>query len=320
MVSALSHEWQGEFANSPLIYTIGYEARSRFVASALRSNSSTPTLACPVNRRRTLSFESNLAWAVAQGFTIVEQTESSLAAGFRAITTHLAECDRDRDGRLRVVVDVSSMSRVRLASVLSAIARVCAFGPVTVRFLYAPVAFSEPPEDVAPVSIFEAVGPDFAAIEQEWDLPLTLLIGLGYEPDRALGAHEYLEPDETWIFLPTGTDHRFDDALIRTNSHILSLVDPVRQFAYSLAEPGEIWRLIYSITSGALNRSRVALVPFGPKLFTLASLLVAFSFPGRVSVLRVSAGEGEATEDHEASGSVVGFDVEFSSKRAEPRR
>jgi hypothetical protein len=66
-----------------------------------------------------------------------------------------------------------------------------------------------------------------------------------------------------------------------------------------------------SVVYGLLKSFNVIVLPFGPKIFTLCSLLVAGLHP-TVSVWRVSAGGAERPVNRRASGRITCLTVTFA--------
>ena len=64
-------------------------------------------------------------------------------------------------------------------------------------------------------------------------------------------------------------------------------------------------------TYGIMQKRRPIIIPFGPKIFALVSMLVAYMHHPSVAVWRVSSGRGLHPEDKTSSGVVVGLKTIF---------
>jgi hypothetical protein len=295
-----------------LVFTCGYEQRSIYFADHF-AKSFQEVWFSPLRGRRDLYFNENLAWCTEQSFRLVDlsgdrpgwQSAHSLMEGIIGLRNRIG------NRRLSVTVDISCASRERLCSIVSGLLRVSAMIPLTVTFAYVPMAFESPLDELPPIEVFAPVSPDFLSLEKAPGSGISLVLGLGYEQDRALGAVEYLEPDEVWCFKPGETDERFDEALASTNQILLDRVGPNHVLEYSLREPGQLLSSLTSLIRPNGSGRRTVIVPFGPKLFTLSSALVAAMFPGEVSVYRVSANRNEPVTNRVSSGAVVGIRCEM---------
>ena len=119
--------------------------------------------------------------------------------------------------------------------------------------------------------------------------PPVLVLGLGYENDKAIGAVEYIEPAAIWAFEPTGHDERYSKAIRQANKTLWDVLPQEKRLLYSVYHPFDCFVSLESLTYGLVRESRPILVPFGPKLFAVCCLLVSFAHP-MVSVWRVSSG------------------------------
>lgn len=214
-------------------------------------------------------------------------------------------------GQVRIVVDISSMTRYRIASVVLAIEKHLTVD-ATVNFVYSLAKFSPPEQMTFPNSHVGPVRPEFAGWWKEPDLAVAAVVGLGYEEDKALGAVEHLQAAEVWAFIPRSHIAAYTDELQRANRTLLDSVEPEHLLQYRVQDPFECYSRLESLVFGLSQTSNVVLLPFGPKIFSLCSVLVG-RLHKRVPVWRVSAEGQEPAINREASGSVYGLEVRFSA-------
>jgi hypothetical protein len=290
-----------------VIASVGYETRSSFIAKTLNMESN-EKYACAFDNNKVHSYFDNLTWYASQGFLIQEQGETEFSSWCEDVFSRLLEHARERT--VRVLIDISSMTRFRIAALLAAIFD--SNGDFDVDFLYAPSRFNPPTdEDEAPIVVCKPVMDKWAGWSMKPDNPSLALFGLGYESDRALGALEYIEPGSVWAFIPTGGDQRYDRALLRANKTFLESVPRSHLFEYGVAEPVDCFTKLEALVYGNLESTKPILVPFGPKIFALNCLLVACVYFPKVAVWRVSAGVFAPPQDKFANGQIVGVRVQF---------
>ena len=196
-----------------------------------------------------------------------------------------------------VAFDISSMTRAWHGAIVRELRTMEADSDVETFFAYVPAKFRKPPAHSSPN---EFVGPvhGFAALSTP-DLPISAVIGLGYERERALGLQQLLDPERTVLMVPRGGDQDpYYPQVRNSNRHILTRTQRDWVFEYSLAEPAATFATLSSIVSGLRDSYRVVLASLGPKVFGLLCFLLATRFSD-VSVWRVSSGiHGEPRDAH----------------------
>ena len=113
---------------------------------------------------------------------------------------------------VRVGVDFSSLTRIRIALIFEALRQIAADMKVVVSvdWYYAIARFSKAPIGFVPNLVAEPVSPAFAGWVTEPERDTVAIVGLGYEQDKALGAVELVQPSQTWALRPVSIDPRHD--------------------------------------------------------------------------------------------------------------
>ncbi|WP_417713722.1 hypothetical protein [Pseudophaeobacter arcticus] len=282
-----------------LVYSVGYERRSRYVASQF-SKQANKILAFVFPDCHELSFDENLKYAQEIGaFPFYEHLD------LRAVFSE-ADSELNTLKGKRILVDVSSMSRTVLSVLLSQLLDDDFFAGADIAFVYAVAKFSEPASfeydflDFAPI-------PEFSGWTASPEKPMAMVLGLGYEADHAVGAVEYLDPSATFCFFPKGTDHRFVDAVKKSNEPLLDQIKPSRIINYSVLDPLHTFSLLSSIMHSLLETARFVLVPMGPKIFVALCLVCQRVHGDEVSVWRASGHSRDSLKDVDAEGPITGF-------------
>ncbi|HKV94356.1 MAG TPA: hypothetical protein VJW20_17545 [Candidatus Angelobacter sp.] len=187
-----------------------------------------------------------------------------------------------------LAVDISSMTRPWHGAIVSALRNSHRKTSIEVYFVYVPAVYRKPPEQISPL---EQVGPveGFASFAPP-TLPVALVLGLGYERERAIGLQELLDPRMTSLMIPhSGPDDKFFASVTSSNSEILSRTGPQWIFEYPLNSPLGSFRLLESLCLGLERKYRVVLASLGPKLFGVICLLLSTVHP-QLSVWRITSG------------------------------
>lgn len=278
----------------------GYESRATFIPSELQNLgvAATRKVALTFPDRVTLSRPANDAQFAQLGYTITPADGNSPAVIQAVLRDTLSEVGRRT---WNILIDYTSMTRVWYAGVLDLL-RSSPIGcdELNVYFTYAPSEFSAPVES-APNAHVEPI-PGFAGLALP-DRQTALIIGLGYERDRAIGLTEYVEPAEIFAFYADPPlDQRFLDAVLENNSDFLARLGEERTFTYPLDDL-RVTAAKLSSLCGILTESgyRVILAPLGPKPFAFLCFLLAAQYR-QLDVWRVSTGTGGATYDRVAIG------------------
>lgn len=306
VVERLPDQWT-ESRYDAIFCGIGYEARARHIANVFSGRASN-RFAIGFDIQKELEYESNQKFFKENGYQISVVSDASFEDD---IAEKLASVDVSiEDPEMRVLVDISSLSRFRLASYVDLFARRFRGRKTIVDFVYSLAEYDPPVTSLAPNS---HVGPvlrsNFTGGWDEPDRAVTAVVGLGYEPDKALGAVDYLEAASVWTFIPLSEIPEYSAALQIANEQLLEDVTRDHQFTYLVQDPVDCFLTVEAVVSGVMLTRNVVLLPFGPKLFALCCLLVATLHP--VAVWRVSAQQAEPAVNRRASGHIYGVRVTF---------
>ncbi len=295
-----------------LISCVGYEERARHVAEKLRPNAKS-RIAIGFTEQRSVSFADNLHWFLENDFNVDEVSDSNFNSACREALLAI----KPVAGRpVRICVDISSLTRFRIASIFAAISEF-EHDVVIVDFVYSVAQYVPPIVEMVEIVRAGPVIPQLAGWSQEPDRPSAAIVGLGYERDKAIGALEYIEPAEVWAFQAVSRDERYDRDAQKANFLLWQVLPEQRRIRYRVDKPMDCFIDLESLTYGVLQYSRPLLIPFGPKIFALCCILVGNIHAPRVGVWRVTAGENEPAIERKADGKVVGLRVQFGTSLEE---
>jgi hypothetical protein len=296
-----------------LVGCLGYEARSSYVPLQLAARASS-RIASAFDSQQVLSFDSNRTALEAAEFAIEVHAEGEIR---NWLAKELLGATGPGTQAVRVAVDVSSFSRVRLSEILLALCDAAAQRQLQVDLVYAPARYQPPSESDETITVARPVAYEFAGWPTSPESPLVGVIGLGYEPGRAVGTAEYLDADHLWGFVPTGVDSAFDQSVESANA--LFWVDPrTRQARYEVLSPFATFSKLESLVYGLGASHRVVIVPFGPKIFATCALLVGLLHPSVVSIWRVSAGVPDVPVEQTAAGVMTSLRLGLGPVRPKP--
>lgn len=285
-----------------IVVALGFENRSSFVASQYASRSSTKiALGYPDNHD--LSWATNRAALLRLGFVIDEVLDDGIRS---CIASHLDEVVSER---VRVAVDISCFSRVRLAQIIEACFDHSYRSAMDVTFLYAPARYTDDAGIESSITIAEPLISDFSSLVADPEKPVGAIVGVGFEPNLALGVSEYLDVASVFAFAPTGVDRRYDRRTEGANREFFLTRNMTHVLPYDVFDPLTLYTKIETLVYGIGVEHRVCIVPLGPKIFALAALLVAASSPEPVAIWRFSSASASVPRESVADGRVAGLRI-----------
>lgn len=182
---------------------------------------------------------------------------------------------RDEDGFASILIDLSCLPRRHIGEIFAAVKDLAKEGVVDLQIAYSLARFVKPPEQWSTaIRRIAPVNSEFAGWTAAPENPIELVIGLGYEKGKAIGAAEYLEPGDTWLFVPTSPEDKYLREVEVQNKELL-LERLAKRLDYEVLSPVDTYHSLLSLVRGMKNVARPILLPFGPKIFFGLALLVA---------------------------------------------
>ncbi|MGN8112116.1 hypothetical protein ACTJLB_29395 [Paraburkholderia sp. 22098] len=288
------------------IAACGYEGRARAWAEGFET-AATTKLAFGFASQLEFEYQANKTWFRENNFEIIEVGDGD----FRESLEHRLERLNFIDSSAHFEIDISCFNRFRLAHIID-ILRTLPLRRVSATFRYSIAKFTAPVEDSAPTITVQPVIPQFAGWTTRPDRPPAAVVGLGYEPNKAIGIVDLLEINNaTWAYYPLGPIDEYHDEVLRSNDSLLKMIRlDGRCLPYDLQEPVQLFHEMNSLVDMLRGHFNPVLIPFGPKLFALVSLLVA-TVHDDVGVWRVSSGNLEKPVNRESSGHFISMHVGF---------
>jgi hypothetical protein len=290
-----------------VVATAGFEPRAIAIPEALGEVSGR-RVAVEFPDRHIESYDANRQWYDNHGYELKKDWGAEFLPAVKEWLSDLATADWDQPPC--VAIDVSSMTRSRIASVVQAVFELPSRQAIRVDFLYAPATFTEPKQPPPAFLNLDVVSPFFAG-GIDAGMETALLVGLGYEPYKAAGTVENLEPSKVVLLVPHGSDPRYLNAVLKENDGLLSGPLGPERIDYQVADPFDTFATLESLAYDLLAAGYVpAMVPFGPKIFALCRCLAALMHVDSVPVWRVTYREDEPPYAAIADGHAYGLTLE----------
>jgi len=286
------------------ITAIGYESRCTSIARLLEGNNCRKTALWTQHHNKELAFESNKNYFSSQNFDLIKVTS--------AVPDMDVLLNGETGDTLKIIVDCTSMSPqwyfefFRWFSDLSD-----RFEHAILRFTYTMANFVEQ-ETNHKVKRIE----DFLK-EKNWAVnskkKKVLILGLGHEENVGESIYKLINPDLVYLFYADPPVERRFVEKIFVNNHGLINDTPIRNLiAYPIRNGQMIYQSMIDIILPLRNEYEIIVVPQGPKIFAVASMLVQLSYPD-ISI-HYPVFKKEQLLDRESSGDPVIMDIHFEGE------
>ena len=282
----------------------GYESRARTVAESLGPGVADRKIAWAFVEQASSEVRvQNDDVLTRLGYDLVLLSEGSSEDAARFFCQALT----NGGSRRRVLIDISSMTRAWYGGMVKALSQLQYPEPITTRFAYTPAEYMPPPPQYPPNEVLRPI-PGFSSLSLP-DKPTALILGLGHDPERALGLKDHLDPQMTLLFrADPGIDPRYGESVLTANRDLIDMVGRDHLFSYPLGDCVTTYKIVESACRGLLRDWRLVICSLGPKLFGLVSFLLA-TYYEEISIWRVSACAKHQPFDHKPGGAPIVFEI-----------
>lgn len=208
---------------------------------------------------------------------------------------------------VNVLIDVTVMTRHRLAVVLWTCLNLLPKGSI-VRVSYSLSDFVAPPKDMSPVKEMGPIIDPLGGVPSNVGFPTSLVVSLGYEENKALGAANYIDANEVVAFIPKGEVLEFNGEVIRSNRDFLRSVSDKNRFTYDLHSPYKSYGELKSVALSLMKESRPIILPLGPKIIAALAVILGIELYPHLPIWRLSSKGAEEPVNRKASEHIVFFD------------
>lgn len=285
----------------------GYESRATFVAKEVQKRAK-ETVILDYGEKSGLSYAKNRRTFELMGDTVFLPLDDEEYISKLKSAIHRCADNKPKDESVTVLFDISCASRKLMSRVLLALDNALK-SRLDLKCTYAVSKYYEPPVDELPSHISEPVVGELSGWSNDLAQPPCAVIGLGFEPGRAIGCLDYLEIPEVRLFQPFGPDPRFISAVETANQQLIVEAGSRNLLPYFIMEPIDTYLKLESLVYGLLDKYRPVLIPLGPKIFSAACIVLAIRHAPKICVWRTSSGGLAQPLDIETDGNVAVFHV-----------
>jgi hypothetical protein len=282
-----------------LICSSGFESRAAYSTKMLfENNVSIHTKICfSFTERKSYSKVENDKYFSNNDFITIDITSNDISY-YSEIFCKLLEGNENK--KISIYFDYSCMTSIIYGGLLKFLNDSMCDKEIDIYFSYTHAKFtkaikSNPLFFNHPIPLFDPI--------QTTNKRVALLVGLGYEEDKALGLYEYFQNDSEDIYLFVTKNEGFYNEVIKSNSHIIELVNKHNIIFYELENIHPLISTLDSLINYLVAQNyRVVVAPIGPKIFNLISLIVNL-YHNEITTYRLSDGNKGTPIDKVADNS-----------------
>ncbi len=291
-----------------IIAVSGYEERSTYLVNKIKTGDALCRVLAFSEKNKELSRPSNDARFRELDFEFMEQSGNECPRAEELMN----ELINSGKNRLNILVDYSCMTKLWYASMLNYFTNTeLEFEEIALYFSYSRAVYTEPKKP-KPLKIAEPIGCQKPFLSSS--KPVALVMGLGYEKDRAEMLSKALNPDNIYVFYADPTDdQRFVEKVYINNFRLIDSLHKDQVINYPIKDLRRIDDLLTDLCLDLRLEYRVILAPLGPKPFSLCCLLLAARYPD-IEVWRVSAGQAESLYDRKAQGEPLIYKISYGQE------
>jgi hypothetical protein len=301
-ISSIAHivpEQLTDFQADLFITTLSYESRSIAVAKRMEGLECRKVALLRPNPCREHAYKANLAYFQEHGFELLTQ-ESDLPDISNILKDHV-------ENEIRIMVDCTSMYRPWYYELFRWFGeKQEVYDRAVIRFVY---TMADYVEEKTPHKVRKLE--EFLKFEtRKKKTGKVLIMGLGQEPKVSEDIYKQLNPDLLFLYYADSpVDKRFVKELFVNNHGLINATHIRNLIAYPINNGHAIYQSLINTILPLRDDYRITLVPQGPKIFSLACLLIKMSYPD--VRIRYPRFKKDQILDRQACGEPVIMDIHF---------
>ncbi|PSU24682.1 hypothetical protein CTM97_19320 [Photobacterium phosphoreum] len=120
-----------------------------------------------------------------------------------------------------------------------------------------------------------------------------------------------IEADINYLFIPKGTDFKFDEYVLENNTTLINETQKKNIINYPLEDPLSTYIDLKDLVLSLSSFSCPLLAPLGPKMFAAICVIISKEFDEKIPVWRVSSELTEKPMEREASGNILSLSIKI---------
>jgi len=286
------------------ILGLGYESRSTYSHLQNKFNCDTVALGYDQQTEENV-YKKNKKYFRDEGVKVIE-------GGHQDISNYIENLTEKFKAPTNIILDISVMSRQRLSSIMIKLIRNLPKDS-SLTISYSISSYIPAPTESSPIKEIGPVSSELSGVIGGLEKPVSIIIGLGYEKNKALGIYNYFDTKSNLVFtlIPKSQEHQFESDVKKNNNILLSNIPQKNQHYYDTANPYNTYLDLKALYQTLKEISRPILIPLGPKILTAINVVIGLQFSPNIPVWRVSSNHTEKPIDRAARGEEIKFTIQL---------
>lgn len=290
-----------DFQPDLFIACLSYESRSTSIARQLETFSCRKVALCSQNQVKEYAYSDNLQYFQDQGFEILYfAKEDAVCKDIFA---------ENGSGKMKIIMDCTSMSQILYYQILNWFSEDHYPTSASLRMVYTMAAYVDEgsPPRVKKVREFLKVKKKPRQRKQ------VLLLGLGQEPGVSETICRLVKPDLLYLFYADPPAEKEFVEKVFVNNHAVINETAIRNLvSYPINNGQIIYQELIDIILPLRKEYDVSIIPQGPKIFSMASMLLQIGYPD--TLLSYPVFKRNQVKDRMPCGKPVILDIHFEAE------
>jgi len=250
------------------IASLSYESRCTSIARQLECKTCRKIALSMEGQSKEYEYKDNLLYFQENGFEIIEVSGDKPQMG-----DLLAQSSTEE---LKIMMDCTSMPQNWYYEIFSWFANNDHLPSACLRMVYTMAAYVEEgaPPKVKKVSEFQNVKTKTKKTKR------ALILGLGQEPNVSETICKIVKPDLLYLFYADPpVEQRFVEKVFVNNHEVINATHIRNLISYPINNGTAIYQSLIDVILPLRNEYSITLIPQGPKIFSIASILLQMGYP-----------------------------------------
>lgn len=290
-----------DFQPHLFIATLSHETRSISIARQLEGVSCRKVALCALNPHKEGHYLSNLNYFQENGFEILEMDDDA------RVVEKLCKESPSKD--LKITLDCTSMPQKWYYQIFSCFSEEEHLSSAQLRLVYTMAAYVE---EGSPLKVKKVK--DFLKVKSNSKKKKrALILGLGQEAHISEMICKIVKPDLLYLFYADPPVEKHFVEKVFVNNHGVINETPIRNLiSYPINNGQTIYQTLIDVVLPLRDDYAVTIIPQGPKIFSLASMLLQMGYPD--TVLSYPVFKRTQDQDRMPSGDPVVLDILFEAE------
>ncbi len=249
------------------VATLSYESRSSSIARQMEDVSCRKVALSRKDQAKEFAYHDNLRYFRENGFEIIEVHGNMPDVG-KLIPENSPE-------KIHILLDCTSMPQHWYYEIFSWFSNNDQLPSVCLRMVYTTAGYVE--EGTAPkVRKIR----DYQKVKTKQKKKRVLILGLGQEPNVSETICKIFKPDLLYLFYADPpVEKRFVEKVFVNNHEVINATHIRNLIAYPIHNGQAIYKSLIDVILPLRSEYSITLIPQGPKIFSLASMLLQMGYP-----------------------------------------